>query len=125
VQALPPEQRPQLLQAQTPGKTPAGRCGAVWCLQPPQARPPAQEPCITRLCESSAESKSVWELSPPCVQMVQPRQLAALPAWRAHAEPRAVTERRRGATALRQDYAAGTAALGDAWSNGPVDGQSN
>ena len=125
LQALTPEQRTQFLQAETTLKTPSVRCVAFWLLKPPQELTPEQETVITRLCEISAEIKSVWELSHTFVQMVQPRQNEALPAWLAHAEQSAVTEMRSVATGLRQDYAAVAAALVYAWSNGQVEGQSN
>jgi ribonuclease D len=72
-------------------------------LQPPQELTPAQEAFVTRLDAIRAESKSVRERSHTFAQMVQQRQGETLPAWRANAAQRAVTERRSVVAGLRQD----------------------
>jgi transposase len=115
----------QVLQAETPCKTPSVRSVAFWFLKPPQELTPEQETFITRLCAISAEIKSVWELSHPFVQMLRERQAGGLSMWLENAEQSAVTELRSFAIGIRQDEAAVTAALAYEWSNGQVEGQIN
>jgi hypothetical protein len=84
-------------------------------LKPPEALTPAHQTCVTQLGMRRPESQEVGA----------GRQSAGLPAWRAHAAQSPVSELRRFAPGLRQDEAAGTAAVQYAWSNGPVEGPIN
>jgi hypothetical protein len=61
---LPPEQRPQVLQAETTFKTPSVRQAAYWLLKPSQERTAEQEAFITQLCMLSPEIKEVHALAP-------------------------------------------------------------
>jgi hypothetical protein len=97
---LTPEQRTQVLQAETTFKTPSVRRATFWLLKPVQALPPDQEACITQLCAISAEIQEVRALSHPCAQMLRKRQAGALRTWLENAEQSAVSEIRSFATGI-------------------------
>jgi transposase len=122
---LTPEQRTQVLQAETTFKTPSVRQASFWLLKPSQERTSDQEAFITQLCTLSTEIKEVCELSHAFEQMLRERQAGGLATWLENAEQSAVSELRSFATGLRQDEAAVTAALAYDWSNGQVEGQIN
>jgi transposase len=122
---LPPEQRTQVLQAETTFKTPSVRQASYWLLKLPQELTSDQQAFITQLCTISTEIKEVRELSHAFEQMLRERQAGGLLAWLGNAEQSAVREMRSFATGIRQDEAAVTAALAYDWSNGQVEGQIN
>jgi transposase len=122
---LPPEQRAQVLQAETTFKTPSVRRAAFWLLKPTQELTPDQEAFITQLCAISTEIQEVRTLSHAFVQMLQERHAGGLLTWLENAEQSAVSELHSFATGIRQDEAAVTGALTYEWSNGQVEGQIN
>jgi transposase len=125
LQPLPPEQRTQVLQAETTFKTPSVRQASYWLLKPSQEHTAEQEAFITQLCTLSPEIKEVHVLAHAFEEMLRERHASGLATWLANAEQSAVSEIRSFATGIRQDEAAVTAALTYAWSNGQVEGQIN
>jgi transposase len=121
--ALAPEARLPVLQAESLFKTPSVRRAAFWLLKNPQDLTPEQEVFIICLCEISTDVKVVHDLMHAFQQMIRERQVHALPAWLEQAEQCAVPEMRAFAAGLRQDYAAVAAAMEQVWSNGQVEGQ--
>jgi transposase len=121
--ALTPEARLHVLQAETVFKTPSVRRAASWLLKTPQDLTPEQEVFITCLCGISADIKVVRGLMQAFQQMIRERQVDAWPAWLEQAEQCAVPVMRGFAASLRQDDAAVAAAKEQVWSNGQVEGQ--
>jgi hypothetical protein len=122
---LTPEQRTQVLQAETTFKTPSVRRATFWLLKPAQELTPDQETFITQLCAISTEIQEVRALSHAFAQMLRERHAGGLRTWLENAEQSAVSEIHSFATGIRQDEAAVTGALTYAWSNGQVEGQIN
>jgi transposase len=121
--ALTPEARLRVLQAETVFKTPSVRRAASWLLKNPQDLTPEQEVFITCLGQISADVKVVRGLMQAFQRMIRERQVDAWPAWLEQAEQCAVPVMRGSAASLRQDYAAIAAAMEQVWSNGQVEGQ--
>jgi transposase len=121
--ALTPEARLHVLQAETVFKTPSVRRAASWLLKNPQDLTPEQEVFITCLCEISAGVKVVRGLMQAFQQMIRERQADTLPVWLEQAGQCAEPTMRGFAASLRQDYAAVAAAMEQMWSNGQVEGQ--
>ena len=122
--ALAPEARLHVLQAESLFKTPAVRQAAAWLLQDPQDLTSAQDTFIRPLCELNADIKVVHGLLHTLQQMLRERQADALPAWLEQATQWAVPMLRGCAAGLKQADAAVAAAMAQAWSNGQVAGQS-
>jgi hypothetical protein len=111
LQALPPEQRAQCMQAKTTCKTPSVRQAPFWLLKPPETLAPEPQTFVTQLGALSPASKEVREGAHAFPQRLRERQAGGLLAWREPMEQSTVSEMQSFATGLRQDEAAVTAAL--------------
>jgi transposase len=84
-----------------------------------------QQRQVERLQAGSAPLRDGLQLAASFAALVRKGTTASLGDWLAQAEGAACAEMRAFAAGVRQDEAAVAAAVTEAWSNGPVEGQVN
>jgi transposase len=94
-------------------------------LRRPEDRKPEDQAYLEKMRGCEANLREGLDLAGTFAEMVRQRSPRPLAEWLAEAEGSACVELRSFAAGVRADEAAVGAALTEAWSNGPVEGQVN
>jgi transposase len=104
---------------------PSARQLSFDCIRQPQDRDVDEQRRVDRLRAADAMLREGLDLAAEFAALVRKAGKMSLADWLATAERSACRELRSFAAGLRQDEAAVSAGLREAWSNGPVEGQVN
>lgn len=104
---------------------PSARQLSFACIGRPQDRDDDEQRRVDRLRAADATLREGLDVAAEFAALVRKAGQRSLADWLARAERSACNELRSFAAGLRQDEAAVSAALSEAWSNGPVEGQVN
>ncbi len=105
-----------------PPAPPSPRQLRWWLLREAAQRPAEQQGYLARLLQDCPTLQAAGALAREFGRLLRQRDAAAFDAWLAQAEGSGIAEFRSCAKSLRQDYAAVTAAMREAYSNGPTEG---
>ena len=110
-----------------PARPPSGRIPSTrritrWLTSDPAALSPEDRRFTEALCAAAPGLRTAAEHVRAFAELLRHRRPAGLDPW---LDAIAATELRAFAVGLRQDEAAVRAAMGEPWSNGPVEGQVN
>ncbi len=105
-----------------PPAPPSPRQVRCWLLQDTDQQPAERQAYLARLLHDSPTLQLAGELAREFGRLLRQRDAAAFDPWLARVEGSDIAEFKSAAKSLRQDYAAGTAALREPYSNGPTEG---
>lgn len=103
-------------------KVPSLKLLALWLAKEPKQRSPEEQSWLDAITPAHSEITSAADLAQQFRQCFQDRNTEALTLWFDRGSKSDIPDIRTFAAGIRRDYDAGSAAVVQGWSNGPVEG---